>query len=323
MKDMKLSKTAVYFAVITTAIFSFFAGRFLYFYTNQNINSTSSRILQHERGDESEERVLEHMDELTEIGKSKKDETCSAQFCELPAGDYGKVQHHDHLHWSNENVMKGITGTPLSILKLVEEVLPKIGVYNAVHNQCHSFQSTGLICTFAAKSFHLAIRTTLANGSDDGLHKVDFYLNGEGTEIDHLYQKIRNTVDEHIKIANKRPGLDMNAKEVYNEALVHPILISHPHPRNVAILKGFDQERILKEVLKHKRTQKVTMYEYTPAVNNSSLEEWQNCGHFLGLQTSRRCVNDERVDLQRHQAFSNSEIIRNDQGLFDVAIMNM
>ena len=43
------------------------------------INIPSSfKILQHESGEESEECVLEHMEEMKETCESKEDETCSA-----------------------------------------------------------------------------------------------------------------------------------------------------------------------------------------------------------------------------------------------------
>ena len=63
---------------------------------------------------------------------------------------------------------------------------------------------------------------------------------------------------------------------IYHEALVHPGLITHPHPRNVAIIGG-GEGATLREVLKHNSVKRAYMIDIDQAVMDLSkrhLPEW-------------------------------------------------
>lgn len=65
---------------------------------------------------------------------------------------------------------------------------------------------------------------------------------------------------------------------VYHESLVHPALITHPHPQKVLIIGG-GEGATLREVLKHETVQKVTMVdidEELVSICRKYLPEWSD-----------------------------------------------
>ncbi|EEC49072.1 predicted protein, partial [Phaeodactylum tricornutum CCAP 1055/1] len=55
----------------------------------------------------------------------------------------------------------------------------------------------------------------------------------------------------------------------YHESLVHPAMFSHQNPRRVAIIGG-GEGAALREVLKHRTVEMVTMLEIDEAMVNAS-----------------------------------------------------
>lgn len=114
----------------------------------------------------------------------------------------------------------------------------------------------------------------------------------------------------------------------YHEALVHPALITHPHPKRVAIIGGGDGAT-LREVLKHNTIESVVLVEIDPQmvdVARQYLPEWNDCGNMEGRSAS--CFDDATADLQLVDAgqwfidrFVNPDTIK-EEDKFDVIIMD-
>ena len=82
----------------------------------------------------------------------------------------------------------------------------------------------------------------------------------------------------------------------YHEALVHPALITFGNPRRVAIIGG-GEGATLRECLKYKTVEKVTMVEIDEIMVNKSREflpEWNSCGDFTRYES---CFDDPRSDV--------------------------
>jgi hypothetical protein len=83
----------------------------------------------------------------------------------------------------------------------------------------------------------------------------------------------------------------------YHEALVHPAMITHTNPKRVAIIGG-GEGASLREVLKHKTVETVTMIEIDKLMVNVSkqyLPEWSDCSMILGSKPS--CFDDPRAEI--------------------------
>ena len=120
----------------------------------------------------------------------------------------------------------------------------------------------------------------------------------------------------------------------YHEALVHPGLFVHPNPKRVAIIGG-GEGATLREVLKHKTVEKVTMIEIDEMMVEASrkyLPEWSDCSNMLG-RSADSCFDDDRVDLYFEDAFKwfkdrflsagdDSDEDRPHEDPFDVIIMD-
>lgn len=112
----------------------------------------------------------------------------------------------------------------------------------------------------------------------------------------------------------------------YHEALVHPSLLSHSHPRRVAIIGG-GEGATLREVLKHNTVETVTMIEIDRqmvAFSKEHLPEWSDCSNLIGSSTS--CFNDKRAELFCEDAvhFFIDRYLENDGSAepYDVIIMD-
>jgi len=114
----------------------------------------------------------------------------------------------------------------------------------------------------------------------------------------------------------------------YHEALVHPALFAHGHPKRVAIIGG-GEGATLREVLKHKTVEKVTMVEIDEVMVNVSkqyLPEWSDCSNLLGSTNS--CFDDPRAELLMTDAirwfvdeFGDEDDI-DEEDKYDVVIMD-
>lgn len=112
----------------------------------------------------------------------------------------------------------------------------------------------------------------------------------------------------------------------YHESLVHPGMFAHPNPKRVAIIGG-GEGATLREVLKHKTVEKVTMIEIDEEMVKLSKEYlpfWSDCSHLVG--STNNCFDDSRVDVFFEDAFQWFIDRFNDNGLsderFDVIIMD-
>jgi S-adenosylmethionine/arginine decarboxylase-like enzyme len=86
-------------------------------------------------------------------------------------------------------------------------------------------------------------------------------------------------------------------EHAYHEALVHPALFCHDHPRRVVIIGG-GEGATLREVLKHKTLEQVIMVEIDKGMVDTSREylpEWSYCGDLEGSAES--CFDDPRASV--------------------------
>jgi spermidine synthase len=83
----------------------------------------------------------------------------------------------------------------------------------------------------------------------------------------------------------------------YHEALVHPSMFAHENPKRVAIIGG-GEGATLREVLKHKTVERVTMLEIDEEMVNLSrtfLPEWSDCSNIQG--SAKSCFEDPRAEV--------------------------
>ena len=114
----------------------------------------------------------------------------------------------------------------------------------------------------------------------------------------------------------------------YHESLVHPAMFAHDDPRRVAIIGG-GEGATLREVLKHRTVDTVTMVEIDGEMVNASrtyLPEWSYCGNLVGSEPS--CFDDPRAELIITDAigwfidhFGEGADV-NDEDRYDVVIMD-
>mmetsp|Transcript_19398 Transcript_19398/g.40130 ORF Transcript_19398/g.40130 Transcript_19398/m.40130 type:complete len:878 (+) Transcript_19398:62-2695(+) len=87
----------------------------------------------------------------------------------------------------------------------------------------------------------------------------------------------------------------------FHESLVHPGMFAHPSPKNVAILGGGDGAT-LREVLRHRSVEKVTMIEKDAKLVELArvhLPKMCNCSEIVG--STEVCFDDARVELVYQQ----------------------
>jgi S-adenosylmethionine decarboxylase proenzyme len=83
----------------------------------------------------------------------------------------------------------------------------------------------------------------------------------------------------------------------YHEALVHPAMITHTNPKRVAIIGG-GKGATLREVLKHKTVETITMIEMDEVmvkICKEYIPEWSNCSTLVGSAPS--CFDDPRAEI--------------------------
>ena len=84
----------------------------------------------------------------------------------------------------------------------------------------------------------------------------------------------------------------------YHEALVHPALFAHTHPRRVAIIGG-GEGATLREVLKHNTVERVTMLEIDETMVQTArqyLPEWSDCSQ-LEDSHADSCFDNPRAEV--------------------------
>jgi len=91
-------------------------------------------------------------------------------------------------------------------------------------------------------------------------------------------------------------SMSSNERE-YHEALVHPGMFVHDHPRKVAIIGG-GEGATLREVLKHNTVEKVDMVDIDSMmieIAKEHLPAYHNCTDLIGVADS--CFDDERANI--------------------------
>jgi spermidine synthase len=82
------------------------------------------------------------------------------------------------------------------------------------------------------------------------------------------YHKIEivDTYDRGVCfILNDQIQSSLNDEWIYHEALVHPIMITHPHPSNVLVIGG-GEGGVIREVLRHNTVRQIKMVEISKDV---------------------------------------------------------
>lgn len=90
----------------------------------------------------------------------------------------------------------------------------------------------------------------------------------------------------------------------YHETLIHPAMFAHKNPKRVAIIGG-GEGASLREVLKHKTVENVTMIEIDEMmvdVSRKYIPSWSDCSMLEGSAPS--CFDDPRVEVQYRDAFA-------------------
>jgi spermidine synthase len=114
----------------------------------------------------------------------------------------------------------------------------------------------------------------------------------------------------------------------YHEALVHPGMFSHPNPKRVAIVGGAEGAT-LREVLKHKTVEAVTMIEIDQElieIVKTHLPMMSDCSDFVGR--AKNCFDDKLTNLVVDDAKAwfvdryGPQATQQSQELFDVVIVD-
>jgi len=142
----------------------------------------------------------------------------------------------------------------------------------------------------------------------------------------HLFQPDRQMFLDGV-VQSRRYG-----EKAYHEALVHPAMIAHSHPKRVAII-GAGEGATLREVLKHNTVEEVVMIEIDSLVMDVSrqyLTEWNDCSDIElpeGLvNPTGNCFDDPRATVYAKNAIAwfinNYPPSGTTHKLFDVIIMD-
>lgn len=94
-----------------------------------------------------------------------------------------------------------------------------------------------------------------------------------------------------------------SGEAAYHETLVHPSMFAHNNPKRVAIIGG-GEGASLREVLKHKTVENVTMIEIDKMmvdISREFLPTWSDCSMLAG--SAQSCFDDPRVEVQYRDAF--------------------
>jgi len=114
---------------------------------------------------------------------------------------------------------------------------------------------------------------------------------------------------------------ESSSQKEYHEALVHPGMFSHPDPKRVAIVGGAEGAT-LREVLKHKTVDSVTMIEIDEQlidITKKYMSFMSDCSDYVGRADS--CFDDEILDLTVEDA-KGFFMDRKSEDKFDVDIVD-
>lgn len=120
-----------------------------------------------------------------------------------------------------------------------------------------------------------------------------------------------------------------STESVYHEALVHPAMFAHAGPKNVAVLGGGEGATV-REVLKHKTVEKVTMIELDEelvAISRQYLPKLSDCSDIAGRADN--CFDDNAVNLvvdnavdYFHDQYGPDRSVKDASEPFDVLIVD-
>lgn len=97
---------------------------------------------------------------------------------------------------------------------------------------------------------------------------------------------------------------------IYHEMMTHIPIFSHPGPKNVLVIGGGDGG-VLREALKHKRVEKITLVEIDEKVIQHSKKHL--------AEISQNCFQDRKVELV---IADGAEFVKNKKKLYQIAIID-
>lgn len=129
------------------------------------------------------------------------------------------------------------------------------------------------------------------------------------------YQKIviTKTRDDFWLFINGNQQLSSIDEVMYHEPLVHPVMKLSQNPQHVLVMGGGDGGAV-REVLKYKQVEKVTLVDLDPAMTNLGQT------HELLLRMNENALNHEKVEIINADGFNYLEESRQ---YFDVIIVDL
>lgn len=141
-------------------------------------------------------------------------------------------------------------------------------------------------------------------------HKVKEQVLSTKTRFQHVELIDTYNFGRVVILDNKIQSAEAD-EYIYHEALVHPVMITHPEPEDILILGG-GEGATLREVLKHPAVKKVVMVDIDEEFVNlckARLKKWH-----------RHSFNNEKVELIFADA---REYIKKTKSKFDVIIADI
>ena len=119
---------------------------------------------------------------------------------------------------------------------------------------------------------------------------------------DVLNPKYSSTMTDRLMYVDGILQARQRGQAALAEALVHPAMLAHAHPKRVAIVGG-SEGASLREVLKHASVQHVEWMEMEEAVVEeiSSQWLWSQCDDLMLPTTTAACRDDPRVHKHYHE----------------------
>jgi spermidine synthase/S-adenosylmethionine/arginine decarboxylase-like enzyme len=145
------------------------------------------------------------------------------------------------------------------------------------------------------------------------------------TEGDERWNTCEATSPNRLLFLNGYLQYEQFYERPYFEALVHPVMFTHPNPQNVAILGG-SAGGALREVLKHNTVESVTQIELDQTLIDLAREHlafMNDCSNIVGSADS--CFDDDRTNIEIVDPtswFANQSGTKSNEKL-DVVIMNL
>ncbi len=164
----------------------------------------------------------------------------------------------------------------------------------------------GLTCFLSALMFY---SEKITNYAEKGIYG-DQIIFSKNTK----YQKLfitKNKSDIRLYI-NGNLQFSTKDEHRYHEALVHPILQSHPNPKSVLILGGGDG-LAAKEVLTKNTVEKITLVDLDPEMTNIFKED------LLLTEINKNSLNDKKVKIINSDA---GKWLEENDEFFDLIIID-